>query len=529
MKKILSDKAFVVELIGFVFFQVLLDMYRVFFENTVDVFGIALPELLNFLYFGFLCLVFLCKHFRSPKKMIPLLVYAALIGVYSVLHVWNVLKFKQDILTGSEPNWFKELYFIARTYLVPVVVFYFFLCSKLTMRTFQKAVSGLSLVISANIVITNFFKVSFICYASTLEKNSFITRNIFEWFYNPDTEFPVYMTSKGWFYMGNQIGLILFMLFVFVVMNALQSGKVLSYVPVFLNGLALVMVGTKVSTLGCGIILALGFLFAVVFGVILKQFTFRFKQAAVYVLVVAVLLTTVGFSPMFTEQENRAESSVVTEEQSAVLDNFASNPDNPITQRPGRPTDPDEPDVLDPSGEQFKKEFCEYVKSAPYCFGVVPEFLELLPIEDNFAFWYDIVINGNNRQVDYRYFKGVLYDEVLWLNQNETADTLLGIGYISNFPYSERDFAAQIIWFGYAGTVLLIGPYILAVLYGIVLALKRIKSCFIYQNAFFAVGICTALALSYVAGHLFFGIFSITVFAFIAAAFYKFQTERCVD
>ena len=175
--------------------------------------------------------------------------------------------------------------------------------------------------------------------------------------------------------------------------------------------------------------------------------------------------------------------------------------------------------------ESFKKEFCDYLNSAPYFFGIHPEFLELFPAEENFDFWYSIATGGNS-QIDYRHFKVVLYEEIIRNNDNETGDRLFGIGYTSNFPYSEQDFVSQNIWFGYLGTILLIGPYFLLFAYGIILALIKIKKCFIYQNAFFALFFAASVLLSFMAGHLFYGIFSITVFAFMSAYFFKFQTER---
>ncbi len=511
LKKLLSDKAFTIQLICFVFLQVIIDIYRVFFESRFQILGISLPELVNIGYFSFLTLIFFLKFLKKPKFYIPIAIYTILTSVYMIFHIINVLKFKQDIFVGSELNWFKEVYFIARTYLIPIYVFFYLICSNLTLPMFKKAISALSLFISSNIVITNIFKVSFISYASTLEKNSFITRNIFEWFYNPDKEFPAYMTSKGWFYMGNQIGLILFMLFVFVIFIAFEKRTIGSYLLILLNGIALAMVGTKVSSFGGCLVLILGLIFAIIFGVILKQFSFKLKHFVVYSVITAILFTVIAYSPIYTMQEDRNSAYEITEEQKRVTESLAQ-----------KFKDQGNKEQL---SEEFIKNFSDYVNSSPYFFGIHPEFLKLYTIENHFDFWYDIVIYSNNKQVDYRYMKSLIYDNALIDNGNIVGDKLFGIGYISAFPYSERDFGSQNIWFGYLGTLLLIGPYLILILYGIFLALKNFKKCFTYQNALFAIGICAPLLISYLAGHLFFGIFSITIFAFIVTAFYKFQKE----
>ncbi len=524
IKGIISKKTFLMGLTGFVVLQIFIDMYRVFFESKYQIFGIALPELINLLYLAVLTVAFFAINYKTPKVLVPVCIYTVALSAYMVFHIVNVTGFDQNILSGSELNWFKEVYFIIRTYLIPVYVFYYFICSDMDLSCFKKLVNVLSLVISSNIILTNVFKVSFICYSSTLENNSFITRNIFEWFYNPDIETPSFMTSKGWFYMGNQIGLILLMLLPFVIMNAVEKGKLASYITVFLNGLAMIIVGTKVATLGCCVVMISGLIIALVFGAGLKQFEFKSKSIIIYATITAVCMTIVPFSPMFALQEERSEAYEVTDEQETVMEQIGNSFES--LQRPQVGETEKDPETIKKELEEFKKSFCEYVNTSPYFFGVDPEFLELFPMEENFDFWYNIVINSNYEQVNYRNLKSAIYEEVLRVNGNETADRFLGIGYISNFPYSERDFVSQNIWFGYIGTALLVGPYYLLVAWGILLALKRIKTCFIYQNAFFALSIGASTVLSILAGHLFFGVFSITVFAFVSAGFLRFQTER---
>lgn len=521
-KKIFSDKAFLIQLIGFVFLQIFIDMYKPFFESSIQIFGISLPELINLLYLAFLTLVFFVKAIKKPKVLIPFGIYSLLLVVYLVFHLLNISRFDQSILNNSEQNWFKEIYFILRTYLIPVFVFYYLLHSDLDRTFFKKTLSAVSLIISSNIIITNVFKVSFICYASTLEKNSFVTRNVFEWFFNPDTKNPVYMTSKGWFYMGNQIGFILLMLFVFVIMFALESGKVSDYLIAFSNALAMILVGTKVATLGCCIVLLLGIVFAIVFGLILKQFSFRLKHIIIYGVMAIVCLGIIPFSPTGIIQAQKEEAFIITEEQQNITETLKKEE----AELKGEGEGKDKNSKVNKANlERFKKNFCAYLNSAPYFFGVEPEFLELFPAEENFDFWYRIA-TGGNEQVNYRQFKSSLYEEILRLNKNEIGDRLFGIGYVSAFPYSEQDFVSQNIWFGFFGTVLFIGPYFLMLCWGIILALKKIKTCFIYQNAFFALFIGLSTLLCLMAGHLFYGIFSITIFAFVTAYFFKYQTER---
>ncbi len=523
IKKIFSDKAFLIQLIGFVMLQIFIDMYRPFFESRYQVFGISLPEIVNLFCFAVLTFVFLVKAAKKPKVLIPVGIYSLCLILYLVFHFLNLAKFDQSILHGSEKNLFKEFYFILRTYLLPVFLSYYFLCSKIDRFSFKKTVSSLSLIISTNIIFTNIFKISFVSYAATLEKNTFITKNIFQWFFDPDITNPYLMTSKGWFYMGNQIGLILLMLFVFVMMFALESGKMGDYLVLFSNALAMLMVSTQVATLGCVIVLILGFVFAVVFGMLLKQFPFGIKNAVTYAVIAAVCFSILPFSPMVTIQSQQEQALSVTEEQENEREKLKDRYEkikSDIKTLNGKEAKKAEEEM-----RIFKEEFCSLLYNKASFFGFEPNFLYLLPVENNFEFWFETA-TGDNEHVDYRKFKAMLFQEVLELNENKTGDRLWGIGYISGFPYTEQDFVSQNIFFGYAGTLLLIGPYYLLFLWGIFLALKKIRSCFIYENAFFALFLGLSTLLSFMAGHLFYSLFSIVIFALISAYFFKFQTER---
>jgi len=109
---------------------------------------------------------------------------------------------------------------------------------------------------------------------------------------------------------------------------------------------------------------------------------------------------------------------------------------------------------------------------------------------------------------------------------NNPLDRYLGIGYTSNFPYSEQDIISQNIWFGYVGTVLLLGPYLLCMAYIIFKILKNLKRHFRFETIFYGMAIAGVLLLSLLAGHLFFEIFSIVVFAWSLAGFYNFISEK---
>ncbi len=509
MDRLINDKNFSLQLLGFVILQPFVDIYRVFFENTIEIAGISLAELINLLAIAYLIFLFVVKYIKQPKYFLPVVIYGVLLGGYCILHIWNISKFDESILNGADISAFKELYYMLRVYLLPLVVFYMFLCVKIKTGFFEKGINILSGLISGIIVVTNLFKVSFISYASSLETNQFITRNIIEWFINPDMENPAYMTSKGWFYMGNQIGVILFMLYPFVIMQALKYRKKRNYLLVIIQGIAMIMVGTRVAALGGMLILIVSPVIAILFGGILKQFPFERKDFLKLAGVAVCFVLLFVNSPVIDVQGAKGDAYEETDEQKArrkEMEKFKADLDKGIFD------------------EKVVKMYAEDIEEYPYSYGISEEFVKLFDVEDNFEFWFDTVISKDRDQVNYRQFKKRIYEAVLEKNNNPY-DRWLGIGYTSGFPYVERDFTGQNIWFGYAGTFLLLGPYYICALYAVIQILRRIKTHFRYENAFFAVSLGGVSVLAYMAGHLFNGIFSAVIFAWLVSAFVHYQKK----
>lgn len=67
MDRLINDKNFSLQLLGFVILQPFVDIYRVFFENTIEIAGISLAELINLLAIAYLIFLFVVKYIKQPK------------------------------------------------------------------------------------------------------------------------------------------------------------------------------------------------------------------------------------------------------------------------------------------------------------------------------------------------------------------------------------------------------------------------------------------------------------------------------
>lgn len=503
IKNLIEDKYFNIQVIVFLMLQPFINMFRTFFESSVQLFGISLPELINLFLIVYLLFLFFIKYFREKKVIIPLVIYLAVTAIYTVFHLWNILNFNQNILTSTDINIFKETYYILRTYLVPIMFFYILLNCKIENATFLKVTEILSWIISGNIVITNLFKISFISYASSLEKNQFVEKNIIEWFTTSGTKKPILMTSKGWFYMGNQIGMVLFILFPFTVLLFLKNKSIKNFILVLLNIIAMIMVGTRVASVGALLILIATVFIVILFAWVLKQFKFTLKNVVAFLSLLLIGVFLFLYSPTINIAADRKQAFDTTpidqeidiEDELAEFNDFEDSTTDAFEQVFGHP--------------------CTY-------FGIDTEFVELLDLKENIKFWEKTITNSDKSQIEYRRFKSLIYEEVLKKNDNP-ADRWLGIGYTSYFPYTERDFVAQNIWFGYIGTFLLIFPYIAYLIYALIVLLRKLKSRFTYENAIFAISLVGSLLLCFMAGHLFFDVFSSVIFVWVLSAFCRRQ------
>jgi len=508
---LIDEKVYSLQLIAFLLLQPLISIYRIFFENAIEIFGLSLPEILNLAFIGYLFLLFVIKNRKNLKILFPVLVYCLLFVIYFCLHIWNISKFDGKILNGSDINMFKEIYFISRTYLIPLVYFYLLINTKIENRLFEKGTYITAWFISLVIVLTNIFKVAFICYASSFEKNKFIEKNIIDWFINPDVENPAFMTSKGWFYIGNQIGIILFMLLPFTILSLIKNRKLHNFILLSLQIVAMIMVSTKVSAIGVILIMALALIIILFFSLVLKQFSFNAKSWAAFLLITLLSVGLFIKSPIIPMSKQRSDAFKEGINTESLEDEFNDFNKFYISSK-------------DMPKEEVEK-FTEFVEKYHNIFGIDKEFVKLFDVKDNVDFWLKIVFSGDISQMDFRDFKQQIYKEVLEKNNNPL-DRYLGIGYTSNFPYSEQDIISQNIWFGYVGTVLLLGPYLLCMAYIIFKILKNLKRHFRFETIFYGMAIAGVLLLSLLAGHLFFEIFSIVVFAWSLAGFYNFISEK---
>lgn len=497
MKKLYSTEGLAEQFMILVCLQPIVDIYRIFVGNAIEIAGISLVELINILFIGYLLFLFMLNQ-KRVRSFIPAIIYAIVLCLYLVLHCYNVLQFDTTIITGTDINIVIELYVIIRAYILPVMLLYIMVYIRTTEERFLKTTVYTSYFISIVIVVTNLLKVSFVSYASSLETNEFIRQNFIEWFTKQPPENLNLITSKGWFYSGNQIGLILLMLFPIVVYYAIQRQKTYTYVMVAVQVMAMILVATKTAALGAFLVLGVMAVLLIVFCLIEKEWKKCFKTLGILALIFVGGLFFLMKSPVIRMMGLQSLSYEESEVEEALEGQTAQ-------------LLPKEKD------EEFDREgFIKFINRYYYVYGIQEEYIKLLPVEQYTDFWFSVFIDESKRQVDFRDFKQRLYQLVLSENNN-MGDEYWGIGYTTNFPYLEKDIYAQSVWFGNVGCVLFVGPYFICFLYAVINILLNLRKKINIYVCTLGLSICAGTMGALLAGHLFGYFFPIIIYSYVIA------------
>lgn len=159
--------------------------------------------------------------------------------------------------------------------------------------------------------------------------------------------------------------------------------------------------------------------------------------------------------------------------------------------------------VIDETEEDDEIEgLSDYIQTYAYEYFIDEIWLEVYPVDNDNEFWKSIIQRDRNLNTDNRTFKIDITTRIIERNNN-SFDTLFGIGYTSNMMYTERDYVYQYFMFGLFGLIILMGPYILSYVYVIIKILKNFKEKVNLKSSILIVSLFYIFVIAYFAGHVF--------------------------
>ncbi|MBA1393121.1 hypothetical protein EQ500_04435, partial [Lactobacillus sp. XV13L] len=194
-------------LFWFILMQPFLDLYWFYHGTLAQLLPFTLPTIIRILAMGVVIVLFFSqKHsWQELTKKKWLLLYLALLLIYSALHLVHVRHFASVSPSGYGYSTGGEIFYLIRM-MLPLLVIYFTSAVHFSRKQLQEAIEGLSGLFSGTIVLSNLFVISLKSY-----ETGTISANIFRWFFDPNIGYS-HMASKGFFNFTNMVSAVLFML-----------------------------------------------------------------------------------------------------------------------------------------------------------------------------------------------------------------------------------------------------------------------------------------------------------------------------
>lgn len=410
-----------------VFFLFLLPLFStVFLYNKIS-------TLIQVIFVFLLLFVTLILYKDSRKNIKWMILYYVLCLIYLGVSFYHQESFKSLLPSSYGFNIVSELLTILKL-ITPITFIYSLYYIKLPFKKYMLVLKVWCILFAGSIVLTNIFKISLGSYSDT-----FITKNIFEWNkYN----YYKYTASKGYFIYANQVSALCIIFLLMFIYDYLYNSKK-SIIYVLLVSLAMLMLGTRVSTLG-GL---LTLVFAIIFYFIISIFNKISIKKRIYILVIPVL----GWVLLLQVSPYNNRSIELNRSINRYMDDTSIVDDKAI--------------VMDDTSMDVDK--TKYVYQN-YNKDYLPKvfFEKYYPIKYDEEFWYNFVKNNSIDKINYRYIEKSIIRRVVEVNNN-SLDKYVGISNtrIQNIVNIESDFYLHYYAFGIIGSIILLVIYLILFIY----------------------------------------------------------------
>lgn len=420
----------------------------------------------------------------ARRKAVYIFLYYFLVLCYLAINYYRSFRFYSLVPGNFDYNIISEALTLIKL-CMPVTLLFVIKHQDLSKEDYFKIINCWVILIAGSIVVLNVAKLSYSSYADGI-----IRYNIFNW--NKSLDYRL-TASRGYFVYANQEAVIMVMLLVLSVWEFLFSKK--KYlINIILLELAMIMLGTRVSTIGGILTLCFLAISYIIITLIKKQ---HIKKRILLLLVPIttwiLLIPITSYSNRNIELNTKIQSVNI---QSEIVDNI----DNAKIDKK----------------EDFNR--IEYVYSQ-YNENYLPKrfFEDYYPIKYDTDFWYEYVKNVEPESMTYRLTEEKIVNRILKVN-NKKSDILFGISNtrIQNVVNLESDFKLHFYAFGIVGSFILLCIYFVIPLSIMFLLLKE-KTYFYYT--LLTSGLLYIL-ISYLTGNIINSMTTIITYSFIAGGIF---------
>ncbi len=483
------EKNITLFLISIVILLPILNLDYIFY-GFFDQFGIPLPStVFNFLIYPFLILiVFIFKEKNKKSLFIGLAIYGIIAGIYFILHnQYGLSNFEQLYLSNRyKYSMFSELQYVLKL-IIPFGMIYAFFNSDITKDNINKIAIILSLLIAVPIFVSNVF-----VFSPSTYYDGPTTANFISWFTNGyDLYNPKQLTSLFFFSEGNTTGIILFAIYPILIKQLFidKKNRLFLSILVFVHGLAMYILATRVATYG--VVMMLGLVLVVyILLVLLKKEVFSLTPVLTVFVFITVFYLALPYTPAVKNLaiDNRNDQAVFDDEYLRLewKDNI------------------DDTDLI-PGSAQYNFYYQHIFEESSF----------LLTIPDIYWQWY------YPYRMDPKFYVDLIYDysfyerqsgrqfEQIFFNykwNNLTASQkMLGFSYsrfMNGSILLEQDFKMQIFTMGYVGFALFVLPWLLISVFIVLMSLKNFKRLFNFNYLIVTLTCFSFIGGAYLSGHV---------------------------
>lgn len=417
----------------------------------------------------------LCFFPNSRKNSKYIFLYLGCCLIYLLLSYYHQQSFKS--LIPSSFNIIREGLTILKI-ILPVIFCYSLHFQKITLTEYNFILKSWLVFIAGSIIFTNIFKISLNSYS-----NSLIKYNIFEW---RKGLYYLFTASKGYFTYANQVSTILLIIIPILFYKMLYENKNYFYYFI-INCLALLMLGTRVSSIGGLLVIIILLLFYWLDILVKKEKINKFSLIVLPVIIIWCII--LPSSPCYNRYLELNHKLILPE-----IKNFQEEKENLF-----------EDNNLSP---KYLYVINHYDKN------YLPNFFfkKNYPISYDEDFWYRFVKNHNMNDINYRLIEESIIKR-MWEINNNKMDILLGISNdrIQHVVNLERDFRLHFYAFGIIGWIILLLFY----LFLLITAFYKIFQKPIPINYVFLAIIILFIFSSYLSGNIINSIFPTLCFSFL--------------
>lgn len=466
----------------FFIIQPLISIYRNIWGDNLKLFGFSFFEMIN--TFFIIGLWFFALYLTKDRKVFYIIPYFAVMGIYCVLHYYNMSHFNMDIIDREMYGLVQESYYIFRVYGLPVLLLFNLFFLKLKKEFYIRTLCDVAFLSGLIVVLANFMGISLCTYASEGHTH-LVHGSFFSWFTFDGTDAAERFTSSGLFSSGNEISGLLLVTLPVVILRFIEKINIKNALYLAVAMLAMLMIGTRTASVGSGAVLLLIVLVCLIIHISKKNYTFVRSKLPAFLAILAVWSFLFYYSPYFQDifPHYGAQQEEESKEQGEETEERVVKPVH-----------------LTADTEAERQQAVDYIQTNYWNHFINSQFIELYRVEKDLDFWINVVNRDPGTNQNYRAFKQEIMQRIFEKN-GRTLDKWVGIGMMHELD-CEKDYVNHFYLFGSVGVILLTGVYIVLLLKNGYLFIRHIKSLWNIEYVVFMCSFGISLVLPYVTGHM---------------------------